>query len=290
MRIVHLDQRSSEWLELRRSKIGASDCAAILGKSRYKSPRMLWKQKMEGTSTPMNPAMQKGIDLEPEARLYFEQKFGASFPSSVALHDEYSWMMASFDGFNAERDAVLEIKVVGKKTFEEVEKGIIPVEYEWQVQHQMCVSGAGMALLAFYYKTEDELKAIEVGVGRDEAMIAELVEKEGAFYHINMLGYIEPEASDMDAIERKDASWYALALKYRGVKERREALEEEEKSLKEMLIELAGGESCQGYGVRATRYQSEGRVDYKKVPQLEDVDLTPYRSAASFHWRITSLP
>ena len=288
MRILQLDQRSTEWLELRRSKIGASDCAAILGKSRYKSPRMLWKEKVEGVSSPVNPAMQKGIDLEPEARAYFEAKFGAQFPSLVALHDEHDWMMASLDGYNEEKDTVLEIKVVGKKTFDDAEKGIVPVEYEWQVQHQMCVSGASLALVAFYYKTEDETKSVEMGIPRDEAAIAELVAKEEAFYRINMLGYVEPDISDMDSVERRDSAWYAIAMRYKGVKERREALEEEEKTLKEMLIELTGGESSQGYGVRATRYKMEGRVDYKKVPQLQDVDLTPYRSAGSFAWRISA--
>lgn len=287
MKILSVEQRGNEWLDLRRSKIGASDCAAVLGKSRYKSPRMLWKEKVEGANVPVNPAMQKGIDLEPEARTYFESHFGVSFAPLVALHDEHDWMMASLDGYNEEKTTVLEIKVVGKKTFEEAEKAIVPVEYEWQVQHQMAVSGADMALLGFYYKAQDELKAIAIAIGRNEVMISELVAKEEAFYRINMLGHVEPDISDIDAVERRDSAWYAVAMRYKDVKERREALEEEEKNLKEMLIELAGGESCQGYGVKATRYRMEGRIDYKKIPQLEDLDLTPYRSAASFVWRIS---
>lgn len=287
MKILEIEQRSASWLEMRRSKIGASDCAGVCGKSRYKSQRMLWREKTEGISVPVNPAMQKGIDLEPEARAYFENHFNASFPSLVALHDEHDWMMASLDGYNAEKTTVLEIKVVGKKTFEEAEKGVVPVEYEWQVQHQMCVTGADMALIGFYYKAEDELKAVSIAIGRDEVMIIELTEKEEAFYRTNMLGYVEPDISEMDAVERRDSAWYTIAMRYTGVKERREALEAEEKQLKEMLIELAGGESCQGYGVRATRYRVDGRVDYKKIPQLQDMDLTPYRAPPSFVWRIS---
>ena len=287
MKILSCEQRSPEWLSLRRAKIGASDCAAVLGKSRYKTPRMLWKEKMEGAQTFVNAAMQKGIDLEDAARWCFEKELRLKFPSLVALHDEDEWMLASLDGWNEEHRIILEIKVVGKKTFDEVERGNIPEEYDWQVQHQMVVTGADLAYIGFYLEAAGDVKTTLVCIGRDKEMASDLRASEGHFYAFHMLGYNIPKATDKDCVERTDASWYSVSVRLRGVQERCEALEKEEKGLRKQLIELAGDESCEGYGVKATRYQKKGRVDYGKIPALEAMDLDIYRSESTTEWRIS---
>ena len=98
MQIIQVAQGSGEWLTLRRSKITATDCAAILGKSKYKSPHMVWLDK-RGKSKPFdNEAMKRGRDLEPEARDYFNKKLGLNCTPVVALSDENPWQMASLEG------------------------------------------------------------------------------------------------------------------------------------------------------------------------------------------------
>lgn len=287
MRIIEVEQRSPEWLALRRSKIGASDCAAVLGKSKYRSPRSVWRQKILGETGAINPAMQKGIDLEPEALEHCRQLLGLPFEPIVCVSEEYPWMLASLDGWDGRNGIVLEIKCVGKKTFDDVDSGRIPTDYEWQVQHQLAVTGAQSAFLCFYYKTDDRIRSIEIAIAPDPEMIEELVRVEGVFYREHMQSYVEPEYSDLDVVERHDADWYAIAIKWREVKQRLKSLETQEVELRENLLELAGTSSCQGYGVSATRYETDGRIEYKKIPELKGIDLDQYRGPREIRWRIS---
>lgn len=287
MRIVHVEQRSEEWLKLRRSKIGASDCAPIMQKSKYRSPRSVWRQKILGESVPINEAMQRGIDLEPEALEYFSKKLGLSFIPIVCLSDEYCWMLASLDGWNERNKVILEIKCVGKKTFDEVMSGKIPSDYQWQVQHQFCVTKAEMAFLGFYHKVGDEVRSVEILLVPDPDMIEELVREEGIFFREHMQCYVEPKLSDLDVFERHDADWYGISAKWKEVKKKINALEEEELRLRERLLELAGSVSCKGYGVSATRYETQGRIDYARIPELKGIDLDAYRGEKEIRWRLS---
>ena len=290
MKIIELEQRSQQWLDLRRSKIGASDCAAVMRDSRYKTPRKLWREKILGEEgCKINPAMQKGIDLEDEARAVFSRKLSFDFQPLVALHDLDDWIMASLDGWDADKKALLEIKVVGRKVFEAAERGDVPIEYIWQVQHQICVAQPDFAFIGFYYKPDDgsDAKTVEIPIQRSVQMISDLRVELDIFYHNYMLAYVEPPIAKGDVIERRDPAWYGKAAKWKEVKAKIAALEVEEKELREGLIELAGEESCIGYGVSATRYECKGRVDYTKIPELQDIDLDPYRSESKWTWRLS---
>ena len=51
-------------------------------------------------------------------------------------------------------------------------------------------------------------------------------------------------------------------------------------------MKLAEHPKEQGAGVTVTRYWRQGSVDYKKVPQLQGLDLSPYRGKARQEVRI----
>ena len=59
---------------------------------------------------------------------------------------------------------------------------------------------------------------------------------------------------------------------------------------KTALVALAGHPREEGAGVAVTRFWKQGNVDYKKVPALRGVDLTPYRSTGREEIRVTSAP
>src|SRR5579885_1348387 len=82
-KVLDVIQDSPEWHELRRHHIGASNFAAILGKSKYKSPYMVWEEMVRGKKTETNAAMQRGKDLEPAARAVISSRHGVSYQPAV---------------------------------------------------------------------------------------------------------------------------------------------------------------------------------------------------------------
>jgi len=111
-----MEQRSAEWFKLRKEKIGASDAAAILGVSPWKTILELYNEKMseELTVPPQNAWMQRGIDLEPEALRAFEIETGYLMSPQVLINPRHQWMMASLDGLDIDGRAACEIKVKKK--------------------------------------------------------------------------------------------------------------------------------------------------------------------------------
>ena len=173
-----MHQNSDEWLQLRRTKIGASDAPIIMGVSPWKTPFQLFVEKTMGETTPMNSSMKRGRDLEYKARLEFEKAIGIPVEPQVKFHPEFDWMMASLDGESLDGEIIVEIKCPNKKDHATAMDGRIPEKYFPQMQHQMCVCGLKQA----YYFSFDGTKGCSVLVKRDDAYIKELIDEELKFY------------------------------------------------------------------------------------------------------------
>jgi len=148
VKIVNFDQNSADWYVWRGMGLGASDAASVLDlKSAFNSKLMLWLDRTGIMKRPepnsfAAKAMQRGHDLEPIVRSMFEQVTGASFPAVSAEHDAYPFVRASFDGYNASLNEILEIKCPGKADHAKALKGEVPSKYYAQVQQQLLVSNA----------------------------------------------------------------------------------------------------------------------------------------------------
>lgn len=151
MKKIDLEQGSSDWLEFRRTRIGASELPIILGESPWKTPKRLWEEKLLFRSLPViTPAMQDGINLESIARGVICDRLGFSLDPVVCQHEEISYLIASLDGLNEENEIFCEIKCPGMKTHLMAEKGEIPTHYEWQIEHQFLVTGLSNCIYASY--------------------------------------------------------------------------------------------------------------------------------------------
>ncbi len=174
----HLIQNTPEWLEMRRSKVGASDAPIIMGESPWKTIHQLWLEKTGlKTSSKQTVAMKRGKDLEEKARVSFEEETGYSVKPEVLFHKDYDWMMASFDGINLELGIVVEIKCPGPLDHESALQGIIPSKYYAQLQHQMAVSD----LDKIYYYSFDGILGTTLELDRDEEYILKMIKKEENF-------------------------------------------------------------------------------------------------------------
>src|SRR5882757_7293515 len=192
---VDLEQGSQAWLDLRLEKITSTDCAPIMGRSKYKNKRDVWLDKMGRLETYVNAAMKKGTLLEPECRNFLEGKYGVEFPPKTYLSSTNEWQMASLDGYSAEAKTIVEIKVVGENTFRRVESGLIPEQYALQCHHHMaCCEDAEQVLLAFFRFNEEDLMInyrIETIVKYPE-MINRLTHFENEFYRNHVITFKDP--------------------------------------------------------------------------------------------------
>lgn len=117
-----IEQGSPEWMSLRIGKIGGSRVADVLteGRSggesltRRKYKNELIRERLTGKKldTYKTPAMQRGIDLEPMARAWYEVKYN-TFVDQVAivLHPFIDGGQCSPDGIVEATNSLIEIKI-----------------------------------------------------------------------------------------------------------------------------------------------------------------------------------
>jgi len=164
MKIISVDQNSKEWRAWRNKGLGASLAATILEIDGAFGTRFEAWGELTGLcdKAPVNEFaaawMQRGHEMEPLARAKFEAEIGIAFPSICAEHDEHDFIRASPDGYNAEHNAIIEIKCPGKVAHAEAIKAskagdgtLIPAKYYAQMQHQFLVTGASVG----YYVSDD---------------------------------------------------------------------------------------------------------------------------------------
>ncbi len=82
---ISLEQGTPEWHEYRSMHIGASDAPIIMGVSPWRNVKQLYNEKMGLHNTRSTPAMQRGVEMEPQARKSFASSdCGLSFVRSQA--------------------------------------------------------------------------------------------------------------------------------------------------------------------------------------------------------------
>lgn len=145
---------TSQLLAERRTGIGGSDIAPLLGLSRWKTPLQLYMEKCgEADEQPDTPAMWFGRNMEPVIRARYELETGHQVePSVFCHHAEHNFMLAHLDGIatlpGGER-RVLEIKTARHGgDWGEEGSADIPQEYALQVQHYLFVTGMRTADVA----------------------------------------------------------------------------------------------------------------------------------------------
>ena len=144
----------AEWLEARKDGLGASDAAALLGLSPWKTNVQLWEEKC-GLVIPEDigdkPYVRYGNDAEPLLRSFFaldHPEYRVSFtPYKIIKHQDLPFITCTPDGELEEiatgRLGGLEIKTteILSSTGWTHWKGRIPTEYYAQVCQQMLAAG-----------------------------------------------------------------------------------------------------------------------------------------------------
>ena len=133
--------------EARKSRIGGTDIAVILGLSPWKTPYQLWLEKTSSVATQAtNEAMRYGIMMEPVIRDWYINETGIliQVPNSPVVHAEFDYCVASVDGIAFDR--VLEIKTSkSDRDWGEPGSDEIPVYYRTQVEWYLAICNRQIA-------------------------------------------------------------------------------------------------------------------------------------------------
>lgn len=162
------------WLETRRSGIGGSDVAPMLGLSKWKTPYQLWQDKRgELPEQEDNEAMYWGRELEPVVRRRYELETELTVIHDEGLirHKDYDFILANLDGRVENEEIILEIKTARyADEWGEVGTAEIPIAYSLQCQWYMMVTGYTAADVAVLisgsdfrlYRVEQDLELQEI--------------------------------------------------------------------------------------------------------------------------------
>lgn len=140
--------------------------------------------------------------------------------------------------------------------------------------------------MAFYFSF-DGYEGVIMEVGRDDSLIAEMITQEKKFWN-NMTTLTPPTMNERDFVNREDEKWQETAQKWLAIRSQIEALECEEKKLRDALIEMADSQNAIGCGIRLTRSLRKGNVNYSQIPELINVDLERYRKEPIEVWRLST--
>jgi len=272
---IDTNQGSKEWLELRRKKVTASDAPVLMRETPImwgKSPYSLWLDKLMSREIEMNPAMERGVNLEPFARTAYIEYKNIAVEPDVIINKKHQWAMASLDGINHREKVLVEIKCPGEKTHQMAKNGTIPKYYYGQLQHQLFVTGFD----SVDYWSYDGLEGFCVNIKRDDEYIDRMIKLEYEFYQ-HLINVTEPDDENFGfkIIDSEEAK--LLALNFQAARIKAKELKNLMEEHKEKLIELANGENVKIGELRIKQTLRKGNINYKDIPELQDVDLNEYR-------------
>ena len=176
MKIYNFEQRTPEWIEIKRGKMSASNAETIIangkGLETYIYNLMAEYYSSAEKENYINADMQRGIDLEPEARLEFE--FYTDLDVQEVGFIEYNeFIGVSPDGLIGD-DGLIEIKCPNDSIyFKLLLSNNIKPEYIAQMQMQMYVTDRQYCYFVSYNPNFEKSLYIKK-INRDEEMIEKL--------------------------------------------------------------------------------------------------------------------
>lgn len=154
--VGEFESNTPEWHELRKSGLGGSDVAAVVGVSKWTSAYALWAKKSGLIPDDFgdSEAMEWGRILEPVIR----EKFASKHPEWRVLNakatfksKEHEWMLANVDGFVVFEDGSTGILEIKTAAYEDDWVNGVPLYYQTQVRHYLRVFGLKRAIVAVLF-------------------------------------------------------------------------------------------------------------------------------------------
>lgn len=232
-----IDTARAQWLAQRRTGIGGSDVAAVLGLSRYKSPLDVYDDKIGAKEeTEQSQAAYWGSQLEDIVAREFQKRTGMKVQRVTSQLSVEGWMNANIDravvnpsiagivrvqdeakraetGRLLTTDTILECKTAssfiadqwGPSQEAEIVSGKIvsdhkiPIYYETQVQWYLGITGASRCYVAALLGGNDfRIYAVD----RDDDVIAALQEQCRTFWFDHVQKRIPPDPQTQEEVQK----------------------------------------------------------------------------------------
>ena len=279
----------------RRTGIGGSDAAAILGLSPWKAPIQVFEEKLALVEAqPPTPQMEWGTALEGVIRRHFTRVTGLPVVehTEVIRHPEHDWMIAHVDGLVYEASetefirpvAVFEAKTAGTfaaDDFGEPGTDQVPDAYLVQCQHYMAVTGLPKTYLAVLVGGNDFRVYV---IPRDEEIISQMMLREREFWFDHVIQEVPPPVDysaayegylrrrypvDSGEIRQADEAAEGWCRELAEVRARLDLFEAREQGLKTLIQNYLGDASVLECSL--------GKISWKKT---KDGERTDWRAVA----------
>lgn len=284
MRIPESDliQGSGAWHKFRAGGIGGSEIASVTGKNPYQTAYQLWQIKAgikEAPDLSDNFAVKRGHALEPIARSIVND-LGYNFEPCIFQDDEHSFMKYSSDGFDAEKNELLEIKALGEKNHQIVMNTQAPLDYYMdQLQWGMMIANCPKIHFVSYCQSFPE-PIVRIEVLADKEWQADIKKQATAFWKL-VQTKTAPELSERDFLDISCDRLKIVADEYLKATSELKLIESKIDSLKDELKKFSAGRNVIGNGLKMFTSLRRGSIDYAKIPELQNVDLEKYRKKDS---------
>lgn len=292
---LNLDKK--EWLKYRKSGIGGSDAGAVCGLNPYRTAMQVYQDKVsEEIEEVDNEAMRQGREFEDYVAKRFMEATGKKVRRANAMfyNEEYPFMLADVDRMVVGENAGLECKTASPYMADKWKDGNIPLSYQIQCYHYMAVSNADAWYLAVViYGREFKYYKIE----RDEAVIADLIQIEKAFWENHVLKQQIPDPDGSKLADSVIAEYYKNSIAdtipltgFNEKLERRQELSEligrmdmEKKKIEqELKLYLGENERAEnGQFMVSWKSVQSNRLDEKRLKEEEPEIYEKYKKSVS---------
>jgi putative phage-type endonuclease len=187
--------------EDRNKFIGASDVAAIMGISPFKTAYQLWLEKT-GRVEPEDISdkfhVKRGVAIEEQERAFLEAHMGLDLiVGTLWEHRKHDFMKCHEDGWDKNKNWIVEIKYMGEELVQAEE---IPDYYMAQIQYELMLSGAERCV--FRAVSPKDCKFAKMVEPLDLQLT--IYEACMEFWHKHVLEDVPPPLSKEDTIELSD--------------------------------------------------------------------------------------
>lgn len=288
-----------DWLKKRKSGIGGSDAAAVMGMNSYASPFSVWADKT-GRSKPKEEteAMRIGHDLEDYVAKRWCEQTGKKVRRDSRIHrnDDYPFALATIDRWVVGEKAGLECKTTNVLNLQKFNNGEYPDNYYVQCMHYMAVTGADRWYLAVLVMGRE---FFTYTIERDEDEIRSLMEGEAYFWNEYVLKDNPPPADGMKSTTQVINGMYSIPVdddvdlfgldeaidNYMAVKQQIKELDGAKEKMEQSLkIALGGAE--RGY---SDHYQVTWKAQSRRTFQAKqfakdhpEMDLEKYYKTSNY--------
>ena len=235
---MSVDSISAErraWLEARRSQLGASEVATILGLNKFATPWEVWAEKTGRLSPDSGTAATAaGVTLEPAVLSFAEQQLGPLTRDYRVPHRDLP-LAATCDAIVQDTERPVEAKTTGivgpvSGSWGDALTDEVPEQYLIQVQAQLMCTEAD---LGYLFALIPGRGFVEYHIEPNIKLHSYLADKIGSWWDLHITQDVEPSINQLPDIEvvkrlkRTEGKAIEADLELHGLIIRRESLKEQ---------------------------------------------------------------